>query len=230
MCGRYMITSPFEAMTDLFEAVAAEGLGPEAPRLNVCPTETVPVVVSHPDGRALVPMRWGLLPTWYKHPGDGPLLINARAESVAQKPAFRQAVRQRRCLLPADGFYEWKGEKGAKVPFSIRKPGGGLFAFAGLWQDWGPPEARIATCAIVTCGANNRLAAVHDRMPVVLAPEDWPLWLGEAGTGAAALMRPAPEDALEVGETDPGTRAALARRNAGRPEPLTRENPPKLLI
>lgn len=216
MCGRYMITSPFEAMTDLFEAVAAEGLGPDASRLNVSPTETVPVVVSNPDGRALVPMRWGLLPSWYKGPSDGPLLINARAESVAEKPAFRQAVRQRRCLLPANGFYEWKGEKGAKVPFSIRRPDGGLLAFAGLWQDWGPPEGRIATCAIVTCAANARLASVHERMPVVLAPEDWPLWLGEKGAGAAVLMRPAPEEALVVEEADANTRAVLARRNVGR--------------
>ena len=195
-----MITSPFEAMTDLFEAVAADGFGADATRLNVCPTETVPVVVSTPDGRALVPMRWGFLPSWYKTPNDGPLLINARAETVAAKPAFRQAIRQRRGLVPANGFYEWKGAKGAKTPFRITPRSGGLIAFAGLWQDWGPPDARTGTVAIVTCDASETLSAVHERMPVVLAPEDWPLWLGEAGTGAAALMRPAPEELLLLEE------------------------------
>lgn len=212
MCGRYMITSPFEAMADLFDAVTAEELGPDGPQLNICPTQIVPVVVSHPDGRALVPMRWGFLPNWYKTPNDGPLLINARAETVADKPAFRQAVRMRRCLVPADGFYEWKVVKGAKVPHTVRIRDGGLLAFAGIWQEWGPSEARIATCAIVTCSANRTLSEVHNRMPVVLAREDWPLWLGEAGSGAAVLMRPAPEEMLTVEEANPVTKAVLSRR------------------
>jgi putative SOS response-associated peptidase YedK len=215
MCGRYMITSPFEAMIDLFEAEAADGLGPWAARPNVSPTETVPVVVGHEDGRSLVAMRWGFLPHWYKTPNDGPLLINARAETIAEKPAFRAAARERRCLIPADGFYEWKGEKGAKVPFVIRSRAGGMIAFAGVWQEWGPAEARLPTCAIVTCAANATCAEVHDRMPVVVAREDWPLWLGEAGKGAVALMRPAPEDALVVNEADAATRAVLRRRPGG---------------
>jgi putative SOS response-associated peptidase YedK len=106
MCGRFLITSSFEAMADLFGAAPAE-LGPDAPRPNVSPTEPVPVVVSREDGRLIVPMRWGLLPPWYRTANGGPLLINARAESIADKPAFATAVRERRCLLPADGFYEW---------------------------------------------------------------------------------------------------------------------------
>lgn len=212
MCGRYMITTPFEAMADLFDAVLAEGLGPDAPRPNVSPTETVPVVVSNADGRAIVPMRWGFLPGWYRSLNDGPLLINARAETIAVKPAFRTAVRKRRCLIPADGFYEWRGAKAGKVPFVIRPAVGGAIAFAGVWQTWG--AGGLPTCAIVTCDANPACAAVHDRMPVVVAPADFGLWLVEDGTGAAALMRPAPDAALVVEEADAATRAALARRAA----------------
>ncbi len=216
MCGRYMIMTSIKAMADLFEATPAEDLGPDGPRLNVSPTQTVPVVVPRPGGRALVAMRWGFLPRWYKAPNDGPLLINARAESIATKPAFREAARQRRCLLPADGFYEWQGEKGAKVPFVIRPRDGRPIAFAGIWQEWGPAEARVATCAIVTCAASRTLSAIHHRMPVVLAPEDWALWLGETGTGAAVLMRPAPEEMLVADEADAETRAVLARRPGAR--------------
>jgi putative SOS response-associated peptidase YedK len=210
-----MITAPIEAMVELFEAQAGDGLVPDGARPNVSPTETVPAVVSHEDGRVLVPMRWGFLPHWYRTPNDGPLLINARAETIAEKPAFRAAARERRCLLPADGFYEWKGQKGAKVPFVIRPPAGGMIAFAGVWQEWGPAETRRPTCAIVTCAANATCAAVHHRMPVVVAPEDWALWLGEQGRGAAALMRPAPEDALVVKEADAETKAVLRRRPGG---------------
>ena len=124
MCGRYMITSSFEAMARLFGATLAE-LGPDVARPNVSPTETIPVCVSHEGDRALVPMRWGLLPPWYRAPNGGPLLINARAEDIATKPAFREAIRARRCLIPADGFYEWQGEKGAKVPWVVRPRDGG---------------------------------------------------------------------------------------------------------
>jgi putative SOS response-associated peptidase YedK len=210
-----MITSSFEAMAGLFEAVLADGLGPDAPRPNVSPTEAIPAVVATPEGRAIVPMRWGFLPSWYKAPNDGPLLINARAESIAEKPAFREAARERRCLIPANGFYEWKGAKGAKTPFVIRPRDGGLVAFAGVWQDWGHGEGRGPTCAIVTTDANRPCAEVHDRMPVVIAPTDFALWLGEAGRGAALLMRPAPDDALVVEEADAATRATLVRRRAG---------------
>jgi putative SOS response-associated peptidase YedK len=211
MCGRYMITSSFEAMARLFEADLAE-LGPDVARPNVSPTETIPAVVSHDGDRTIVPMRWGLLPAWYKTLNGGPLLINARAESIADKPAFRTAVRQRRCLIPADGFYEWQGEKRAKTPYAIRPRAGGLLAFAGLWEDWRGPGGALRTCAIVTCEANATLAPIHDRMPVVIAPVDFALWLGEAGHGAARLMRPAPDDLLHAEPADPGTRDALARR------------------
>ena len=158
MCGRYMITSTFEAMADLFEATLAE-LGPDQPRLNVSPTETVPVAVSHDGDRTLVPMRWGFLPAWYRAANERPLIINARAEEVAEKAAFRAAVRERRCLLPASGFYEWQGDRGARTPFVVRPRTGGLIAFAGIWQAW----RGLPTCAIVTCPANGLLAPIHDR-------------------------------------------------------------------
>jgi putative SOS response-associated peptidase YedK len=207
MCGRYMITSGFEAMARLFEADLGE-LGPEVARPNVSPTEAVPVVVSHGGDRTIVPMRWGLLPFWYKTPRDGPLLINARAEEIADKPAFARAVRERRCLVPADGFYEWQGEKRARVPFMVRPRAGGLIAFAGIWSEWrGEP-----TCAIVTCPANAVLAPIHDRMPVLVAPADFALWLGEAGHGAARLMLPAPDDALVAEPADAAAREHLVRR------------------
>ena len=210
MCGRYMITSSFEAMARLFEA-EPDGLGGnligDAARMNVAPTEAIPVVVGGEGGRRIVPMRWGLVPPWYKTANGGPLLINARAESVATKPAFARAVRERRCLIPANGFYEWQGEKGAKVPFSIRPPDGGLIAFAGVWESWRGTQ----TAAIVTCTANATLASIHERMPVVIAPEDFALWLGEAGHGAARLLVPAPEEALVAVPADEDTRARLGQ-------------------
>ncbi len=211
MCGRYMITSPFQAMAQLFEAVV-EPLGPDAPRPNVSPTQAVPVVTAGEAGRRLRPMRWGFLPVWYKTAGGGPLLINARAETLAEKPAFRAAARDRRCLIPADGFYEWQGEGRAKRPMVIRAHGGGMLALAGVWQDWGPAGERAATCAIVTCAANATLAQVHHRMPVLIEPQDFALWLGEAGPGASRLMRPAAEDRLVVAPADAEVQAILARR------------------
>jgi putative SOS response-associated peptidase YedK len=211
MCGRYMITTPLQAVAGLFDA-RLEAAGPEGPRPNVSPTQSVPAVIAGAEGRRLVPMRWGFLPHWYKSPADGPLLINARAETLAEKPAFRAAARERRCVIPADAFYEWQGEKGAKTPYTIRRRDGAMLAFAGLWQDWTGPDGRLPTCAIVTCAANATLAPIHHRMPVVLAPGDVALWLGEAGHGAATLMRPAPEDTLVAEAADAATRAILARR------------------
>ena len=220
MCGRHMITSVHEAMARLFEAGLAE-LGPDVARLNVSPTEPVPVVVSHDGDRSIVPMRWGLLPPFYRTVNGGPLLINAHAEGIAGKPAFRDAVRERRCLLPADGFHEWQGEKRARTPYVIRPRAGGLMAFAGIWQEYRAPEGRISTCAIVTCPANTALAPIHERMPVVIGREDFALWLGEAGHGASRLMVPAPEEDLVAEPADAETRAMLASRAAPPPGVLS---------
>ncbi|MGR3436758.1 MAG: SOS response-associated peptidase [Shimia sp.] len=196
MCGRFAITLPDEAMASLFAATPSNDL-PETPRHNVCPTTQVHTVTSEDGTRRLRPMRWGFLPHWYDTPRDGPLLINARAETVAVKPAFRAAARARRCLIPASGFYEWtKDDAGNRLPWWIARSDGAPLVFAGLWQDWERDGAAHTTCAIVTCAANAAMTAIHHRMPVILEPEGIALWLGEDGKGAAALMRPAPEDAL----------------------------------
>lgn len=209
MCGRFAITLPPDATAQLFAAAPANDL-PDVPNYNVCPTNRIHAIRGSEEGRRLVAMRWGFLPHWYKTPNDGPLLINARAETVAEKPAFRAAVRGRRCLIPATGFYEWvKDADGKRLPYYIRRADGAVLAFAGLWQSWGRDDP-VETCAIVTCGANGTMSKIHHRMPVILAPGDWPLWLGEAGKGAATLMRPAPEDALEAWRVDPAVNSNRA--------------------
>lgn len=207
MCGRFAITLPSDAMAQLFVAAPDNDL-PPVPNFNVCPTVPVHAVIQGGDAgtrRRLVALRWGFVPRWYKTPSDGPLLINARAETLAEKPAFREACRARRCLIPATGFYEWtKDGEGARLPWYIYRPDGAPVVFAGVWQDWtGADGTHLATCAIVTTAANDPMQAIHHRMPVILEPGDWPLWLGEAGKGAARLMRAAPDDALRWHRVDP---------------------------
>lgn len=185
-------------MAQLFQAVPANDL-PDVPNYNVCPTNRVHVVLGAEEGgeRRLVSMRWGFLPVWYKTPSGGPLLINARADSIATKPAFRAAARARRCLIPVTGFYEWtKDAEGKRLPWYIHPTSGDPAAFAGVWQDWTDPESgeTVSTCAIVTTDANRTLSPIHHRMPVSVAEADWALWLGEAGHGAAVLMVPGPEE------------------------------------
>lgn len=200
MCGRMLLTRSHDEMARLFGAQAANDQ-PEVPNYNVCPTNLVSVVTAEDGRRPYRPMRWGLIPPWYKTPSGGPLLINARSETVAEKPAFRQAVRERRCILPATGFYEWERVAGATpLPWLVTRADGKPMAFAAIWQDWGPEagEERISTVAVLTCAANAQMSPIHDRLPVILDPEDWPLWLGEAGHGAARLMRPVPEGALDL--------------------------------
>jgi len=201
MCGRFAITLPTDAMARLFAARPANDL-PKVPNVDVRPTTDVHIVVSGENDRRLVAMRWGFVPHWATSLSDGPLLINARAETIAEKPAFREAARQRRCLIPASWFYEWTGEKGHKQPWKIAPVEEGPLALAGIWQDWGMGGDRVTTCAIVTCAANDALQALHHRMPVVIGTEDWPLWLGEAGHGAARLMVPASNGVLDVEKTD----------------------------
>ncbi|MEM9320212.1 MAG: SOS response-associated peptidase [Pseudomonadota bacterium] len=194
MCGRMTMTHPADAMAQLFEAVPSNDL-PEVPRYNICPTQTISVVTADDDTRRLRPMRWGFLPHWYKTTRDGPLLINARSETIAEKPAFRAAIRARRCLIPATGFYEWtKDADGNRLPWYFSPASGSVLAFAGIWQEWERGEEAFVTCAIVTCGAGPRMAGIHHREPVQIAPQDWPLWLGEADGKAAPLMRAAPDD------------------------------------
>jgi len=202
MCGRYVIISSPAAIRAMFGY-------PEQPnfpaRYNVAPTQPIPIVRLNEGKRQFVLMRWGLIPAWVKDPKGFSLLINARAESVIDKPAFRNAMRRRRCLIPADGFYEWKDLGGRKQPYFIRRQkSGGPFAFAGLWETWtGPNGEELDTAAIVTTDANRTLSAIHSRMPVILPPDAFELWLDSArvdATTAAALLVPARDDLLEAYE------------------------------
>ena len=198
MCGRFTITHPNEALAALFDAVSGNDL-PESPRFNICPTNPVAVVTASGDQRRLQTMRWGYIPSWYKAPNDGPLIINARSDTVAVKPAFREAIRARRCIIPASGFYEWtEGPDKSRLPFYITRTDGAPMAFAGLWQAWGD----LVTCAVVSTEAGPGMGGIHDREPVILDPADWPLWLGQAGKGAAVLMKATPPGVLQMHRVD----------------------------
>ena len=203
MCGRFAVTLPSDAMAQMFAAQPANDL-PSVPNYNVCPTTNVHAVLATDGQRRLTAVRWGFLPHWYKAPNGGPLLINARAETIAEKPAFRAACRERRCLIPATGFYEWtKDTDGKRLPWYIHSHDGSPLVFAGVWQDWSQGDLSFRTCAIVTTGANGPMQAIHHRMPVILRPDDWALWLGEAGHGAATLMHAPADDLLAVHRVDP---------------------------
>lgn len=203
MCGRFAITLPDDAMAALFEATPANDL-PQVPNYNVCPTNQVHTITSSEGTRHLRAMRWGFLPHWYKTTNGGPLLINARSETIAEKPAFKAACRERRCLIPATGFYEWtKDADENRLPWYIYEPSDAPIVFAGIFQTWDKGETPLTTCAIVTTAANTSMSKIHHRMPVILQKEDWPLWLGESGKGAATLMKAAPENALTFHRVDP---------------------------
>jgi putative SOS response-associated peptidase YedK len=151
-------------------------------------------------GRELALVRWGLIPAWAKEASIGGRLINARSETVAEKPAFRSAFRKRRCLVPADGFYEWRKREGGgpKQPMLVRRRDGAPFAFAGLWEHWRGPEGEVQTCTILTTEANAVLAPIHDRMPVILDPAAYDRWLDPARPGAEELLRPCSDGWLEA--------------------------------
>jgi putative SOS response-associated peptidase YedK len=198
MCGRLAISLPKEAMTELFQATPANDL-PQTPNYNVCPTDNIHTVTSDQGTRHLRAMRWGFVPSWYATLAGGPLLINARSETITEKPAFRDACQSRRCLIPADGFYEWVRNAGEKpIPYRVLKSDEQPMAMAGIWQNCEIDGSIIATCAIVTTGANKTMGKIHHRLPVIIGPEDWPLWLGEAGKGAANLMQPVAEYVLDL--------------------------------
>jgi putative SOS response-associated peptidase YedK len=205
MCGRFTITHPDEALARLFAAVPGNDL-PPVPRFNVCPTTPVAVVTSDGEARRLRAMRWGFIPAWYKAPNDGPLIINARADTVAVKPAFREAIRARRCIVPASGFYEWQEVGGKKLPWYFTRTDGQPMAFAGLWQRWGD----LDTVAIVSTDAGPGMAGLHHREAVMLEVADWPLWLGEAGHGAAVLMRASAEGVMQCHRVDPAVNSNRA--------------------
>lgn len=204
MCSRYSLTSPPEAIAKLFGVEIKEGF---PPRYNIAPTEPVGIVRNGMHGvREFALVRWGLIPSWVKDPRTFATLINARADTAAEKPSFRGAMRHRRCLVPADGFYEWTGQRGAKRPHLARLRDHAVFAFAGLAEHWlGADGSELETMAILTTDANAEMAAIHDRMPVILGAADFDRWLDcRAGTAGHVLdlLRPLPDGQLEVVEVD----------------------------
>jgi putative SOS response-associated peptidase YedK len=203
MCARYVITSPAAALRALFRYNEQPDL---PPCYNVAPTQPIPIVRVIVGERQFALARWGFVPDWVKDPRAFSLIVNARGEGVLDKPSFRNAMRRRRCLVPADGFYEWS-DTAPRRPYFVRAKAGGPIAFAGLWETWtGPNGEEVDGAAIITTRANRLLAGIHDRMPVIVAPEAFDLWLDcakvDAAT-AAALIAPAPENLLECYEVSP---------------------------
>jgi putative SOS response-associated peptidase YedK len=201
MCGRYFIISSPEAIRQFFQY-------PEQPnfpaRHNIAPTQPVPVVRVAEGKRQFALVRWGLIPAWVKDPRTFALLINARGESINDKPAYRYAMKRRRCLIPADGFYEWKQGRSGRRPYVVRPKDGRPIAFAGLWETWmGPNGEEMETAAIITTQASRDIAHIHDRMPVIVPPDAFDFWLDCAGADAmtaAAVIAPARPGLLETYE------------------------------
>ena len=202
MCGRFTLYHTPEEVGARF---GAEDVLETDARYNIAPTQTIAVVTQN-GMRHMESYRWGLIPSWAKDPSIGSKMINARAESLAEKPSFRTALSRRRCLIPADGFYEWQappdGAKGAKTPMYLHRKDSGLFAFAGLWDEWRTPDGSpLRSCTIVTTAPNAVAAPIHDRMPVILHPEDEDFWLDPSVTdphNLLSLLVPYPAEDMEA--------------------------------
>jgi putative SOS response-associated peptidase YedK len=220
MCGRYAITLPPEAVRAYFAYRESPDF---PPRYNIAPTQPIPIVVADPhsagSARHFRLVRWGFLPGFVKDPKNFPLIVNARAESLADKPSYRAAMKRRRCLVIADGFYEWRkdalsgGRRApARRPYLVRRTSGEPIGFAGLYETWSDASGgEIDTACIVTTAANALLGLVHDRMPAILESEAFAAWLDVDGVDAAsalALLKPAPEPALELFEIGPAVNRA----------------------
>lgn len=214
MCGRYVSKSQPDEIAKYFDAALSETVAaaPPAENYNVAPTSNVLVVVERGDHRVLDVARWGLVPFWAKDVKVGARMINARAETLGEKPAFKRAFARKRCILPVDGFYEWKAIPGQKrkQPVYIHRADGDRFAFAGLWELWHDPNAPddppLLSCTIITGRANEKIAPVHDRMPVMLPPDAWDRWLDPTfhdTTALAELFVPAPASLIELHAVSP---------------------------
>jgi len=200
MCGRFILKTPFSELVRLYNLTNSVNL---APRYNVAPTQDVAVVRSSADqGRTLTMVRWGLVPWWAKDLKMGASMINAKAETIATKPAFREAFQSRRCIVPADGFYEWKKlDAKRKQPYAIMPRESGLFSFAGLWERWRDKASgeTVQSCTIITTEPNELCAPIHNRMPAILPERAWERWLGEKPASSAelqALLISYPADAM----------------------------------
>jgi putative SOS response-associated peptidase YedK len=204
MCGRYSLHTHPEVVALYFQL----GLVPEiAPRYNITPGTSVLIVRQDPaKGRLADLYRWGLIPSWAKDPAIGNKLANARGETVAEKPSFRSAFKRGRCLIPASGFYEWKKVAGRKQPYYVRPVGADLFAFAGLTERWMGPDGPVHSCTIITTDANDLMRDIHDRMPVIIAPEDHAAWLdpgNQATEKLKALLKPCPSERMAAHPVSP---------------------------
>jgi len=201
MCGRYTLKTPVERLAEKFQFPE---IIPLKPRYNIAPSQSVAVVRRFPDDRdrKLAMLRWGLLPLWVKDLSKVQQPINAKAETAAEKPMFRDAFKRRRCLVPADGFYEWKQDGGRKQPVYIRMKDGEPFAIAGLWEHWEGQDGQvIESCTLLTTEPNDVLAPIHNRMPVILDPKDYAQWLDpdlQTADGVKPLLRPYPSDLMTV--------------------------------
>ena len=215
MCGRYVQVTPPEVLARIFAATSE--LTAHQPRYNAAPQQWLPVIRQRPSGeRVIHALRWGLVPSWAKDEGMGPRLINARAETLDAKPSFRAAYRARRCLIPADGFYEWAKRPDGKQPFYIHARDGAPLALAGLWERWTRPadDTVLDSFTLLTTTANTLMQPLHDRMPVILDPADWARWLTRASTPESLrdLLGPCPDTRLT---RHPVTRAVGSVRNEG---------------
>lgn len=195
MCGRYTLKTPAKAVADYFGLSDPPSL---TPRYNIAPTQAVATVRAEEAGRKLVLLRWGLVPSWADDPKIGCSLINARAETAASKPAFRSAFRHRRCLILADGFYEWKKAGTKKQPYFFSMREGQPFAFAGLWERWEKGQEPMESCTVLTTAANETVKPLHDRMPVILSPKDYDQWLDSNAQGIVALLKPYADAAMKA--------------------------------
>ena len=189
MCSRYFLDADGNIIAYTFRVPVDDGI---RKRFNIAPTQEAPVIRTAKDGgREVALLRWGLVPFWAKDLAVGNRMINARAEGVEAKPAFRAAIQQRRCLVPATGFYEWRGDPGRKQPYAVTLRDRPMFVFAGLWERWKPAEGEpVDTFTIVTTDANETVARIHDRMPVILTPEGEDTWLAADPDEARSLLTP----------------------------------------
>jgi putative SOS response-associated peptidase YedK len=201
MCGRFALKVLKAELIDRFDLASCDDY---PVRYNIAPGTDIPVIRRSPEGqRVLHLLRWGLIPHWAKDPSIGARPVNARSESVADKPAFRDAFRRRRCLVPADGFYEWKAEGKIKQPYYFSAASGIPLALAGLWESWKAPDGTIVrTVCLLTTQANALMAPVHQRMPVIVGKDDWAAWLADPAEQVVALLRPCAGEDLQAWPVD----------------------------
>jgi putative SOS response-associated peptidase YedK len=188
MCGRFTLHTPESQVRDTFNLEHNEPLGLK-PRYNIAPSQDIPIIRDIESSREMVMAQWGLIPSWSKEPKTKYSTINARIESVAEKPTYRTPFKRQRCLIPADGFYEWKVVNGNKVPHHIRMKSGSVFAFAGLWDHWEGDDQTLDSCTIIVMPANEVMKSIHERMPAIIAPAHYDYWLDSRLTDKQEIMQ-----------------------------------------